>query len=192
MPSANDLRPADQLPTALDVTGRLIASVTSTQWDAPTPCPDWTVRDLVGHLVTGNFQFASAVGGQSPHVVADSRPDDDDLLPAWRDSASALVGAFGQPGALDRIVTVPFGTVPGIIALHLRITEVLVHGWDVARATGQAAAFPEDLAEQELAFSRGKLADIPPDRRPFARPQPVRDDAPAIDRLAACLGRRVG
>lgn len=192
MPSANDLRPADQLPTALDVTGRLIASVTSTQWDAPTPCPDWTVRDLVGHLVTGNFQFASAVGGQSPYVVADSRPDDDDLLPAWRDSASALVGAFGQPGALDRIVTVPFGTVPGIIALHLRITEVLVHGWDVARATGQAAAFPEDLAEQELAFSRGKLADIPPDRRPFAPPQPVRDDAPAIDRLAACLGRRVG
>jgi uncharacterized protein (TIGR03086 family) len=67
---------------------------------------------------------------------------------------------------------VPIGSVPGIAALHPRITEVLVHGWDLARATGQHAEFPEDLAEQELAFSRSKLADIPEGRTPFAPPQP--------------------
>jgi uncharacterized protein (TIGR03086 family) len=78
-----------------------------------------------------------------------------------------------------------------MVALDLRITEVLVHGWDLARATGQPATFPDDLAEQELAFSRAKLADIPSDRSPFAPPQPVAEDAPAIDRLAACLGRSV-
>jgi uncharacterized protein (TIGR03086 family) len=100
-----------------------------------------------------------------------------------------LVEAFRQPGVLERVVSVPFGSVPGAVALHLRITEVLVHGWDLARATGQPATFPENLAEQELAFSRGKLGDIPGDRHPFAPSQPVPAGAAAIDRLAACLGR---
>src|SRR5664280_3461615 len=80
--------------------------------------------------------------------------------------------------------------VPGIAALYLRIVEALVHDWDLARATGQPAELPDDLPARELTFTRGKLADLPPDGRPFAPPRPVADDAPAIDRLAACLGRR--
>lgn len=99
--------------------------------------------------------------------------------------------AFGQPGALERVITVPAGTVPGSVALHLRLTELLVHGWDLARATGQSVTgLPADLAEQELAFSRAQLDRMPRDRRPFASPpQPVTDGAPAVDRLAALLGR---
>ena len=180
-----------QLAEALDATGRLIAAVAEARWTDPTPCPGWTVRDLVSHLVTGNAGFAGSFGSQY------QLPDDQDLaadpalLSAYQGSAAALLEALGQPGALDKIVTVPFGTVPGIVALHLRITEVLVHGWDLARATGQLVAFSEDVAEQELAFSRDKLSAIPPGRRPFAPSQPVADDAPAIDRLAACLGRSV-
>jgi uncharacterized protein (TIGR03086 family) len=92
---------------------------------------------------------------------------------------------------MERPVTVPFGTVPGVVALHLRLTEILVHGWDLAHATGQTATFPDDLVEQELDFTRGKLADVPSNRSPFAPPQEVADDAPALDRLAACLGRSV-
>lgn len=177
--------PAGQLAVALGVTEQLIAGVRADQWGGPTPCTGWSVRELVSHVVAGNNLFASALSGEPVP------PPDDRLLMAYRDSAAALLGAFGQPGALDAVVTVPFGSVPGIVALHLRITEVLVHGWDLARATGQPAAFPGDLAEQELAFTRGKLGDIPPGRRPFGPPQPVADDAAAIDRLAACLGRPV-
>src|SRR6266513_3088890 len=66
-----------------------------------------------------------------------------------------------------------------------------VHGWDLAQATGQPALFPDRLAEQELAFTRHALADLPAGRSPFGPPQPVATDAPAIDRLAACLGRAV-
>jgi uncharacterized protein (TIGR03086 family) len=161
--------------------------VPAARWADPTPCPGWTVRDLVSHLVAGNALFAAAFGRPDP----DDLDAGADLLAAYRSSAAALLEAVGQPGALDQIVTVPFGTVPGAVALHLRITEVLVHGWDLARATGQLVAFSEDVAAQELAFSQAKLSDIPPGRRPFAPPQPVADDAPAIDRLAACLGRDV-
>jgi hypothetical protein len=81
--------------------------------------------------------------------------------------------------------------VPGSVAVQLRIAEILVHGWDLAWATGQPARFPEELAESSLAFSKPALAGLPPGRHPFAPPQPVPDCAPAIDRLAACLGRKV-
>lgn len=58
-------------------------------------------------------------------------------------------------------------------------------------ATGQRAQFPADLAEASLAFTRPMLAQIPAGRTPFGPAQAVSDDAPAIDRLVACLGRRV-
>ncbi len=61
-----------------------------------------------------------------------------------------------------------------MMAPHLRTTEVLVDGSDLGRATGQPAADPDDLAEQELAFSRDKLGHVPSGRRPFAAPS-VRD-----------------
>ncbi len=200
MPMTTD--PVDQLCVAIDATGLLISAVRDDQWAAPTPCPEWTVRDLVGHMVTSNYAFVRILGGTAPEAPgrtapeapgggADSLRPDAGLVDAYRDSAAALVGAFRQPGVLDRVHTVPIGPVPGIAALHLRITEVLVHGWDLARATGQDAVFPEDLAEQELAFSRSKLGDIPQGRTPFAPPQPVPGDAPAIDRLVALLGRDV-
>lgn len=58
---------------------------------------------------------------------------------AYRASSADLVGAFAEPGALERLVTVPAGTLPGIGALHLRVVEALVHGWDPAQATGRSA-----------------------------------------------------
>ncbi|HEY7013257.1 MAG TPA: TIGR03086 family metal-binding protein [Streptosporangiaceae bacterium] len=190
--------PVDQLGTAFDATGQILTAVRDEQWSAPTPCSEWTVRDLVGHMVTSNHAFVRILNGAPPQAAAGTPPEaavgsgaDGGLVEAYRDSAAALLRAFRQPGVLDRVHTVPIGPVPGIAALHLRITEVLVHGWDLARATGQHADFPEDLAEQELAFSRSKLADIPAGRTPFAPPQPVPEDAPAIDRLVALLGRNV-
>jgi uncharacterized protein (TIGR03086 family) len=192
------VHPVDQLAGALDVAEDLVAGVPDDRWDAPTPCADWTVRDLVNHLVGGNLLFAGVLGGEpTPSLEELGRGQGvdrlgDDPVAAFRVAADTLLAAFRQPGALEQVVTVPVGTVPGIGALHLRLVETLVHGWDLARATGRPPGFPEALAEQELAFSRAKLADVPPGRTPFAPPQPAPDDAPALDRLAALLGRDVG
>jgi uncharacterized protein (TIGR03086 family) len=186
-------QPVDQLAHALDVAEDLVAAVRDDQWGAPTPCADWTVRDLVNHLVGGNLLFADALRGEPLPPLEELRRNrdrlGDDPVAAFRVAADTLLVAFRQPGALDQVVTVPVGTVPGIGALHLRLVETLVHGWDLARATGRPPGFPEALAEQELAFSRAKLADLPAGRTPFAPSQPAPDDAPALDRLAALLGR---
>jgi uncharacterized protein (TIGR03086 family) len=179
----------DQLSAVLDVTGRLVAGVRDEQWADPTPCSEWNVRDLVSHIVASNRLFTAILTHSEPPGPADPVSAPARLVRAYQDSAPELVAAFSQPGVLDEVFTVPFATVPGAVALHLRIIEMLMHGWDVARATGQPAEFPADITEQELAFSRSIIGQIPPGRQPFAPSLPDSDEAPAIDRLAALLGR---
>ena len=183
-----------ELAEALERAGRVVAGVRPNQWEAPTPCPDWSVRQLVSHLVGGQVMFARILAGESFEVAAAQRGVDqlgDDPAGAYQRSAEALLEAAAAPGVAQRVVRVPVGTVPGAVALHLRTIEALVHGWDVARATGQPFEVPEELAERELTFSHDSLSIIPPDRSPFGDPQPVDDAAPAMDRLAALLGRTV-
>lgn len=184
--------PVTQLADAARAMSPLVAGIAPGQWAALTPCEQWTVADLLRHVVGGNRLFAAAARQQqaAPPTGPDDVPETE-LPAAYEDSVHDVVEAFGLPGALDRGMSVPFGTVPGSVALHLRLTEFLVHGWDLAQATGQPTDFPEALAEQELAFSQAALSQLPPDRRPFAAPQPVPATAPALDRLAALLGRRV-
>ncbi len=108
-----------------------------------------------------------------------------------RASAAALQAALAQPGVLEQTFGSPFGSAPGSMLVHLRITELLVHGWDLARATGQPPDLPDDLAQKELALSRAQLGNAPRDAMPIAAPQPVLANAAAIDRLAAFFGRQI-
>ena len=192
--------PISPLRAALDAAGEIVAAIGPDEWALPTPCPEWPVRGVVNHLVGGNLLFARILAGERlpprEELVAASRTDrlGEDPVAAYRQAADRLLGAFETDGVLQQTFTVPRGPVPGIAALQLRIVEALVHGWDVARATGRPARFPEELAERALQFTRAALADVPPappGRAPFGPPQPVADDAPALDRLAALLGRRV-
>jgi len=190
--------PVDRLAQALDATGALIGGVGDDQWSNPTPCPEWNVRMLVNHLVVGNRIFASILNGEPPAELAKLRQLhgtdvlEDSPIEAYRKAGAALQAAFSQPSVLERVFQAPIGPAPGAVLLHLRITELLVHGWDLARATGQPARLPDDLAEEELAFARGLSApDVPRSGHPFGPAQGVADDAPTIDRLAAYLGRPV-
>ncbi|MGW7533397.1 TIGR03086 family metal-binding protein [Amycolatopsis sp. NPDC054798] len=183
------MNPVDDLAAVLDSTCELVAGMS--RWDAPTPCPEWTVRELVNHLVLGHRLFTAVLRGE-PGGALDPHASDvlgDDPVAAYRDAVAGLLAAFRQPGVLERVFEVPAGTVPGIAAAHLRIVEELVHGWDLARATGQEPKFEDAVVEREIAFSAAKLADLPAERSPFAPPVPVAEDAPPLDRLVALLGR---
>jgi uncharacterized protein (TIGR03086 family) len=182
--------PIDRLATALPHTGELVDAIEPDQWPLPTPCPEWTVHGVAHHLVFGHLRFTAALTGGTPP------PSDVDVLgadpgAAYRSSAEEMLAAFRADGALERPVTLPAGTLPGLVACELRVVEALVHGWDLARATGRPLEFPGDLVEQSLAFSRGQLGHVPADRRPFGPPRPVVETAPPLDRLAALLGRSV-
>lgn len=185
----------DDLAAVLDSVSDLIGGVEDEQWGAPTPCPEWDVRLLVNHMVLGHQLFTGILRGTTTASPDALDPSTDDVLgdnptDAYRRATNDVLAAFAQPGVLEREFHVPAGVVPGIAAVHLRAVEELAHGWDLARATDQRPPFPHDIVERELAFTRTKLADMPPDQSPFAPPQPVPDDAPPLDRLAALLGRR--
>lgn len=190
--------PLDHLARAFDATDVLIAGIRDGQWSHPTPCPDWNVRALVNHLVAGNRTFAAIVRGEPPLPLERIRQMHgvdqlgDNPAGAYRETRAGLLAAFNQPGALERVLQAPIGPVPGVVLLHLRITDLLVHGWDLARATGQPARLPDDIAEEELAFARSPRApDVPRTGNPFGPAHAIAGDAPAIDRLAAYLGRPV-
>jgi len=187
--------PLDQLTAAVGDFEKLLAGIGEDQWTLPSPCSQWTVREVANHVQFGNRQSAAVVAGtaQGPwRKDADADLLGDKPVAAFRDLADAMLVAFGQPGALERVVVVGVGPVPGIAALHLRIVEHLVHGWDLARATGQPTAFDEETAAQAYAFTEAKLADVPAGSTSFAAPKPAPTSAPALDRLAALLGRDLG
>lgn len=87
------------LACSLEDTGQLVEGIRDDQWDRPTPCAAWSVRDLVNHLITGNQLFARALLADSPPTA----PTSTELRPgqcatAYRESADALLVAFGSPG----------------------------------------------------------------------------------------------
>jgi uncharacterized protein (TIGR03083 family) len=207
-----DLAPAMQLTRALAVPARLIGGVGPTQWNLPTPCPRWSVRGLVAHLIHGHQMVAIRVRGSDapvpePLIPRQSAGPDKTLAQAYREAADTLVDSLIDPAALLRPIILrpdppgpsgPAVTAPtdpggrmvsGLVALHLQIVEALVHGWDLARATGQPVVWPEDLAEQSLAFMIGRLTAYREARAGYTPPKAVGAYAPAIDRLVACLGR---
>ncbi len=181
-----------ELARVCDSTADLLGRVRRDQWANTTPCPQWSVADLMNHLIVGNLYFSAMLGDLD-------RPDNpgdmlgDDPAGAYRSAAQALQAAFGCPGVEARIYRSPIGPASGAMLLHIRIVEQLVHGWDIARATDQSLALPaqlDELAHQELVVSRALLDDSAR-RASFAPAAPVPDDAPALDRLAAYLGRPV-
>ncbi len=180
----------EQLGCAFDAVAALIGNIRPGQWTAPTPCTDWTVRRVVNHLIGMNRVFAALLADQPPPPRPAADHVEDDPVGAYRDSAAALQAAFGRPGALERAYRGPLGTATGAERLQIRLYDLLAHGWDLAQATGQPVDLPDDLAEQSLAFAQTQLSDQARPGR-FGPAQIVTDQAPAIERLAAFLGRPV-
>lgn len=178
-----------QLGRAFAAVDVLISNIRADQWSAPTPCPEWTVRQVVNHLIGMNRVFAALLAGQPPPRPPADHGGDDPVR-AYRDSAAALLAAFSQPGVLERSYTGPLGTATGAERLQIRLYDLLAHGWDLAQATGQPADLPDDLAEQSLAFARTQLAGQARSGR-FGPAQNAAEPASAIERLAAFLGRPV-
>ena len=179
------------LDRALAATEAVVAGIGAEQWPAPTPCTELDVRGVLNHLVRGNLLFVAIIRDE-PRPAPRTDHLGDTPLAAFQRAAAQLREAFAAPGVLDSIYTAPFGPGPGAVLAHVRIVEVLAHGWDLARATGQPADFPEDVAERALAGTRRALTERPQGPgAPFAAEVPVPQDAPAVDRLAGFLGRPV-
>lgn len=123
--------------------------VRDAQWDNATPCADWTVRDLVGHVVAGQLGVPGLLAGAP--ASARGKGDDADVLgtdpvAAWTAASAAARDAWTAPGALDRVIDPASGSAAATGYLWQAVLGLSVHAWDLARSIGVDDQLPNDLA----------------------------------------------
>ncbi len=164
---------------AADNFDRHLKAVTDDQWDAPTGCGEWTVRDLVDHTVHWQAMVGSMVG-------AGTKPGDD-----WDTVRTNIAAALADPSNLEGIIEGgPFNGMPKHQALGVGVGDVLIHSWDLACAIGGDRTLPAEAVEGvHLGLSR-----MPPQmlrsENMFGPEIEVPADASAQDKLLGFVGRR--
>ncbi|MEU1116474.1 MULTISPECIES: TIGR03086 family metal-binding protein [unclassified Streptomyces] len=184
----------DRHAEALDLFAERVHAVRGDQWDAPTPCTDWTVRDLVGHLTTEQLWVPALVrDGATTESVGDSFDGDvlgPDPVASWDTAAAAARAAFREPGALDRTVHLSFGDTDATFYLGQMITDLTVHTWDLSRAIGADERLPGPLVD----FVRGEVEPHAAELEKSGLFAPAVEPPPGADaqtKLLNLMGRRV-
>jgi uncharacterized protein (TIGR03086 family) len=174
----------------LDLTGTALGSVVGgiapEQLDNPTPCEEFTVRDVLEHMIGGATMFTAVFTGNAP-----TEPDLSEPLRAVGPCLVGLVSAINEPGALDRTVTAPRGEVSGADLAQFIVLDGTVHGYDLATATGLPYAPDDALVEHLIAYAGPALAGMRNGETFKEATQPPPGATP-IQRLAALTGRTVG
>lgn len=184
------------LQGVFDRTAGVLAGIGREQWELPTPCPDYDVAALAGHLVEFLRTFAAAVSGRSAAVSGDAkaRLADDQRSHSQQGVAREFRAAADRAlegwhdGAAERLVAVGPDEVPGALAFDLMLVECLTHGWDLAVATGQPAPYTDAEAEAALAAVTPMLTDDSRGQQ-FGEAVPVPAGAAPLARLIGFLGR---
>ncbi len=176
-------------------TDKVVKGTDATQLGLQSPCTEWTVRDVINHITGGATMFAVCVEeGSVPDDLLGKLMGGDNLgadyVKSWETASSRALTAFGAPGALDKMVKLPFGEMPAGVALNIAVFDVLTHAADIASATGQTI---EDTALVETALEVGHEMIGPDLRAPgiFDPEQPAPEGATPVVRLLAFAGRKV-
>ncbi|MEU6232907.1 TIGR03086 family metal-binding protein [Kitasatospora sp. NPDC047058] len=186
-----DAQPGTPFAEALDAFGERVRLVTPAQWDAPTPCADWSVRDLVNHLTAEQLWVPELLMGSTVADVG-SRFDGDvlgtDPAATWTAAAEAARTAFEAPGATALTVHLSFGDVSGQYYLDQLTADAIVHTWDLAEGIRRRTRLPTGLVEFALGEYEG-YGDLSGSGL-FDPPVAVPDDAGPQTRMLALTGRR--
>ncbi|HSJ43363.1 MAG TPA: TIGR03086 family metal-binding protein [Euzebyales bacterium] len=164
--------------------GELVHLIRDDQWDLPTPCVDWTVRDLVNHVAGENLWTEPLMAGRTIAEVGTAYDGDvlgDDPVASSDDAAAAARDAVGADGALERTVHLSFGDTPAAEYVQQLLADHLLHGWDLAQAIGVDDRLDLDLVDAVAAWfdtveeayrqagAIGPRAAVAPDADPQAR-----------------------
>jgi uncharacterized protein (TIGR03086 family) len=203
---------AEIIERACASTVAILAGVLAADLGLATPCRSWTVKDVVNHIIGSAAWYAglaeegaiadtdeagdavgddqaggdAAGGGETDHTLGDFHA-------TFQREADRLVAAFSAPGAMDKIMEMPFGGMPGSVCVWIAAGDIFTHGWDLAKATGQPSDLDPELAVKLLAQVEKLLPDAlrgPEGEAPFGPKVQVAGSASAADRLAAFEGRQ--
>jgi uncharacterized protein (TIGR03086 family) len=178
---------------ATEAAGALMDSIAPEELALGTPCPDFTVKLLLEHMVM--VMRRVAILGSGGHWADVSEQDtlrDSGHAEAFRDFAHDATGAWGDPAKLEQMYEVPWGSLPGGPIMFTYTAELAVHGWDLSTALGREFAISDEFLGGAL-FAAKMIPDV--DRGTEAMPfSPVVDpgpDAPLLLQIAGWMGRQV-
>jgi uncharacterized protein (TIGR03086 family) len=183
-----DLTPATGMLT------KVVTDIGDDQLGGPTPCRDTTVADLLDHVDGLCLAFTAAAVKDG--VARNQAPaaDGSRLGPDWRmrisDRLAQLATAWQDETAWAGMTRAGGVDLPGDVAGQVAINEIVVHGWDIAAATGHDYACETELIQAAYAFVQAAVAQSP-DGSPglFGPPASVPESAPLLDRLIGLTGR---
>jgi uncharacterized protein (TIGR03086 family) len=179
---------------ALDNLDRLFEGAQTKDRSVQTPCEDWTLGQLMNHIVGGVHMFARALAGETFSTGAVQNPPDligDDPAGAFAQAHKLAVEAWSDDAALERTVSIVAGSVPAPMALRIALTEAIVHGWDLAKATDQDHGMNPMVSAAMLDGLRKTITDdMRGPGRYFQAEVHVGADAPVEEQLVAFLGRQ--
>jgi uncharacterized protein (TIGR03086 family) len=162
-----------------------IVAVPPDRWDDPTPCTDWTVRDLVAHVVQTQGVFRGLVGREVPDVDVTSDP-----LGAWVTASGLVQDDLDDPVRAGTTFEGHFGTQSFEQAVDRFLNfDLVVHGWDLARATGQDDTIDPGDLERAVAGAAA-FGDAMRGPGAFGPQVDAPADADEQTKLMAFLGRR--
>lgn len=170
----------------------LARGVGEEQLGAPTPCPRYAVRNLLGHLIGLSTAFRDAArkdfGASTGTNPGSLLPD---VEPGWRGELETaldeVVEAWRDPAAWEGMTQAGSVDLPAGVAAVVVLNELTVHGWDLARATGQP--YEADAADLERSHAMLAAFTERPDGAPFGPTVAVPDGAPLLDRVIGLSGR---
>lgn len=183
--------PRPRLARAHEEFDRRIRHVHPPAWGMPTPCADWSVRDLVGHVVYENRWAPHLLRGETLDAVGSRYDGDvlgDDPQRAWASAAQGCVTA-ASAAALDRTVHTSFGDITAEFYVWQLTAEHLVHAWDLAQAIDGDVDLDATLVDAVAAWFTDH-EQLYRQLGVVAEPPPAPADASAQTRLLAAFGRR--
>jgi uncharacterized protein (TIGR03086 family) len=206
--TTSDTRPL--YAAAVETATSVVDGVRLDQMDLPTPCGEFSVRTLLGHIVMVLRRVTAVGHGLDPMSVnEDVATDvaDTDWSAKWAEEAAQATAAWADGKQLSETIVFPWVSHSGAATLVMYAGELSTHTWDLATATGQSVEWNDDVLAASLASLKGVLPDpkratafeaardnMPPEFRdfpaPFADAVEVPANAPLIDQLIAWSGRQ--
>jgi uncharacterized protein (TIGR03086 family) len=183
----------DLAPLATAEAVRIVRDITAAQLGAPTPCAEYTVRQLISHLLCWGPGLVGAATKSTVPPPGASEAETDLTTGDWAGDLTAylerLGAAWAEPTAWDGMTSMggspemPAAMIGGMVCL-----EVVVHGWDLARATGQQPRFDAELLSYVLDVA-AKNADLGRDMGLFGPAVPIAESAPVLAQILGLTGR---
>jgi uncharacterized protein (TIGR03086 family) len=185
----------DALDASAQRVVELVGQVRPEQWNDPTPCTEWNVTTLVGHLIAGMQGYCELLNGAPAAKLRSmlehqSEAVGTDPVTTCESAVRSVRAAFAEPGALERTVHHTYD-IPGSQLLAFRIADNVIHSWDLATAIGADPGLDEQLAEfvYRLLAPRAQSGALYATGYISAPTRPLPEDAPPLEELIHLVGR---